>query len=77
MIRMKFECKLVLMDKLSFKKQSVTFDVEAEDVEEAIGKLYAESIIWMMLCNPCIVVEQEIKIPKDVADMMAEEEREE
>lgn len=29
----KFECKLVLMDKFSFKKQSVTFDVEAEDVE--------------------------------------------
>lgn len=74
---MKFECKLVLMDKISFKKQSVTFDVEAEDVEEAIGKLYAESTIWMMLYNPCTVVEQEIKVPKDVVDMMAEEKREE
>jgi hypothetical protein len=74
---MKFECKLVLMDKFSFKKQSVTFDVEAEDVEEAVGKLYAEAIIYTMLFNPCIVVEQEVKVPKDVVDMMTEEEREE
>lgn len=74
---MKFECKLVLMDKFSFKKQSVAFDVEAEDVEEAVGKLYVESIIWTMLCNPCIVVGQEIKVPKYAVDMMTEEEREE
>lgn len=74
---MKFECKLVLMDKFSFKKQSVAFDVEAEDVEEAVGKVYAEAIIWTMLFNPCIVVEQEIKVPKNVVDMMAEEERKE